>query len=244
MTKVLIAGDWHGNLRWASKVVEIAERNYVSIIVQLGDFGLWPGGHDYLGKLNKAAKSKGITIFVVLGNHEDYDQYDALVTAQQPDKFNFVKVRSNIYLTKVGFLQVEDKRFGFVGGAVSIDRQWRVAGKSWWPQEQLTVAEANLAGSMGKVDYLFTHDCPVEHPFGTMLHMVDDPESHIHRQIVTEVAKRLDPVLWFHGHMHTAAKYNYRNSIVYSLDCDDRSMRDNIKILDIETGEVSEAYRT
>lgn len=153
--------------------------------------------------------------------------------------------RCNIEKLATEFRQVSaeiaGKRLGPVSGAVSIDRHLRVSGKSWWFQESLTEKEAQAAKQMGKVDYLFTHDCPSIHPFESMFKMVPDPASQAHRQRVTDVAKVLDPVLWFHGHMHRYAEYSFGpDCTVYALDCDGELMKKHAVILDIETGEVNE----
>jgi hypothetical protein len=50
MTTVALAGDWHGNVRWASaRIADVAVRQ-VGLILHLGDFGIWPGesGEQYM----------------------------------------------------------------------------------------------------------------------------------------------------------------------------------------------------
>lgn len=42
--KVLLAGDWHGNIRRAEAVIEIAGRKGITVIIHLGDFGFWVPG--------------------------------------------------------------------------------------------------------------------------------------------------------------------------------------------------------
>src|SRR5687768_2821553 len=83
-TRFGIAGDWHGNWRFAAWKLEEFARAGIKTIFQLGDFGIWPGpsGDEYLGKLRKNLELHGQTIYVTLGNHEDYDQVDAL----EPDE--------------------------------------------------------------------------------------------------------------------------------------------------------------
>lgn len=44
-TRIALAGDWHGNTRWALHALEAAARQGCDTVVHLGDFGLWPG-HD------------------------------------------------------------------------------------------------------------------------------------------------------------------------------------------------------
>ena len=43
MSTVALAGDWHGNTRGARAHIAEAAANGVSLILHLGDFGIWPG---------------------------------------------------------------------------------------------------------------------------------------------------------------------------------------------------------
>jgi len=239
--KILIAGDWHGYTDWAIKVVELASRNNIQTIFQLGDFGWWPGqgGIKYKNALSQCLIDSYVKLYWLPGNHEWYDDIDEF-----PNRFNaspkgFYEVAPNMfYMGKVNTWTWRNKKFAVVGGAVSIDREFRRIHESWWPQEQLTDEEVEKAKCLGKIDYLFTHDCPQAHPFQ---HLVPDVESEIHRRKMTGIARKLDPMLWFHGHMHIPAKYPFDGRCtVYSLDCDDSTMRDHVKILDVDSGEVTD----
>ncbi len=42
-SRVLLAGDWHGNLGWGLAVVDHAADAHAEVIVHVGDFGIWPG---------------------------------------------------------------------------------------------------------------------------------------------------------------------------------------------------------
>ncbi len=51
----------------------------------------------------------------------------------------------------------------FVGGALSIDRQWRTEGYDWWPNEELSIQELNTMVDIyatAKPKIMVTHDCP------------------------------------------------------------------------------------
>jgi hypothetical protein len=58
--RIGIAGDWHGNAAWAvrtiGKISVRLPRHGPRIILQLGDFGIWPGsdGSEYLARLVRA----------------------------------------------------------------------------------------------------------------------------------------------------------------------------------------------
>jgi len=40
--KILFAGDWHGDAWAVAQMLEYAREQEVDVIIQLGDFGLWP----------------------------------------------------------------------------------------------------------------------------------------------------------------------------------------------------------
>lgn len=240
MTRILVAGDWHGNVEWSQKIVHVAVNNNCQNILQLGDFGYWSGpkGLKYRNELSQCLMDNYIKLYWLPGNHEDYNQIAEFPNRYTPTAKGFYQIDSNIfYVGKVNSWIWAGKRIAAVGGAVSIDRHLRILNESWWPQEQLTAREVEQAKQIGKTDYLFTHDCPQAHPFK---YLVNDLESEIHRWTMTDIAKVLDPMLWFHGHMHRPAEYNFGpDCVVYGLDCDGSLMQDHVKILDLETGEVS-----
>lgn len=238
--KILIAADWHGQTEWALKVIELAAKHNIKTIFQLGDFGWWPGqgGIRYKNYLSQCLMDNWVQLYWLPGNHEWWDDIDQFPNRFEKTSKGFYEVAPNMfYMGKVNSWQWHNKKLAVIGGAVSIDRHLRTIHESWWQQEQLTQEEVQQAKQIGKIDYLFTHDCPQAHPFK---HLVKDLESEIHRNKMTEIAKVLDPMLWFHGHMHLPAEYSFGpDCTVYALDCDGSRMQDHVKVLDLETGEVS-----
>ena len=77
-----LAGDWHGNADFAEAVLRECHARGVDTIVQLGDFGFWPGrrGEVYLERLSKVTQELGVQLLWIDGNHEDFDTLDLLET--------------------------------------------------------------------------------------------------------------------------------------------------------------------
>lgn len=244
MNKCLVCGDLHGNWLYARQVFEKAKRNDCTRIIQVGDMGIWPGdqGEQYINQISKMAQKFNIDFIFLPGNHEDYNQLDKFEKDFEYEIGELMEIKPRLFYTgKYNKIELADKQIGFVGGAVSIDRKWRTLNKSWWNQEQLSKTQAQAAMAMGKVDYLFTHDCPQAHPFGQYFNMVVDLESSLHRQRISDVAKVLDPSVWFHGHMHHYAEYLFgQNCKVYGLDCDGELLNYSTKVFDLETGAIYE----
>jgi len=214
--KILILGDTHGDVKWSVSMVARARRQNCSKIIQVGDFGLWDHHEDgvrFLDTLNEACRKHGVKFYWVDGNHENHDRLSWYVE-NNPRTFNgFVYIRSHIlYIPRGLRWNWNDKWFMGVGGAVSVDKEWRLSHERkprtlWWPGEQLTDEQVAGLPDDKRVDYLFTHDCPTNAPFRYRLK--PDVYSQIHRQRMNVVGNKLKPRLWFHGHMHEKYEYQY-----------------------------------
>lgn len=227
MSKYLICGDWHGNHPWAKKIIEVAEAEKISKIIQVGDFGVWPGeeGKDYLDILSRALVKRNIKLYFVPGNHEDYNQLDEWTANLPQNEDGHIEVRRNLfYAGKVNAWTWEGKKFASAGGAVSIDKYRRKENVSWWSQEELTPLEATKAKDFGSVDYLFSHDAPNTLPFNFLK---SDMASAAHRDTMTQIGFAVRPKFWFHGHYHKHAEYKFWHSDgetnVFSLDADSKA---------------------
>lgn len=229
MSRLLIAGDWHGNHVWAKKIIDVAHAEDIDKMIQVGDFGVWPGaeGKDYLKILSRYLVKRDVKLYFVPGNHEDYNQIDEWTRSLPRNEDGHIEVEPNLfYAGKVNAWTWEGKRFASVGGAVSIDKKWRKLNESWWQQETLSSQEELAAINLGKVDYLFTHDCPSSHPF---VGLKNDVESDIHRYTMTKIGRALQPEFWFHGHMHWFKEYLFEHqkgiTQVFGLDADSKASK-------------------
>lgn len=227
MSRLMIAGDWHGNHQWGKKIIEAAKAEEIDKIIQVGDFGVWPGpeGKEYLEILSRALIKHGVKLYFVPGNHEDYNQIDQWNKKLPKNEDGHIEVLPNLfYAGKVNAWTWEGKRFASVGGAVSIDKHRRKENVSWWSQEELTDLEETRAKDLGKVDYLFTHDSPNTLPFTLGK---ADQKSAKHRGRMTEVGLAIRPRLWFHGHYHRYGEYKFWHpdgeTNVFGLDADSKA---------------------
>jgi len=224
-----VAGDWHGNLLWALKAVESmkAERG-VDLVLQLGDFGIWSGppGRKYLDRLNRRLEELEMTIWFLDGNHEDFRQ----LLAKPKDELGRGKVRPRILHLPRGHRWTWDHRVWLAcGGAVSPDRKLRTQGKSWWPEEEITLEEELAIEAAGPTDVLLTHDCPsgVVHSFGPwprVWDLQDLTRTDLHRERVQRIVDAVRPGLLLHGHLHRGyyrqVSMDHGLVSVVGLDCD------------------------
>ncbi|QDF17354.1 metallophosphoesterase [Streptomyces phage MindFlayer] len=247
MAKVMIAGDWHGDTLHARKTVRRADAMNVRKIMQVGDFGYWEheaDGFNYLDALNEECRKYGIKVYFVAGNHENWDRLDWL-EKNNPKTYNGLTIiRSHIrYTGRVNRWRFDDRWFQAVGGAVSIDKNRRKLGKTWWAQEAVperVVKNLEIHGKQS--DILLTHDSPTHAPFGFRLK--DDPDSTAHRQLMDRVGRVVRPTLWFHGHYHTwMENYPFAHQLgeagVYGLEMN--GMFYNYCVLDTDTMAVQTA---
>lgn len=259
--RILVAGDTHGEPKHAGFLVRTAANHRAEGIIVTGDFGLWDHTYDgveFLDSLNAMLRNYNRYLVWVDGNHENFDSLEQYHARAPRSKNGHVYIRSNILHAPRGLVwKWAGKKFMSVGGAVSVDKAWRLQAERekygartlWWDQEVLTASEASdiiravqERREHGKpdVDYLFTHDCPNNAPFRHRLK--DDPASHAHRQVIEQVARAVKPKMWFHGHMHEYyapypfPTYESHTTVVgMGMNGD----RNSWGILEVETGEFT-----
>lgn len=207
---IALAGDWHGNVAHAEHSIYTAANSGASVLIQLGDFGVWPGskGQHYLDAVSTAARTAGLDVYFLDGNHEDFDQLYAVDIDEITGLRNMRP--GVIHLPRGSRWEWEGLRFCALGGATSLDRGARQVGLSWWPQEAITATQAATVVDEGTTDVLLTHDCPE----GVTIPGIDRlsslrrwPETELraawgHRELLAEIVSALTPTHIFHGHFH------------------------------------------
>lgn len=246
MSKILVAGDWHGNARWAVSVVDRARELGIREILHLGDFGIWPDGNDYLIALHVALDKADVNLRFIDGNHEDHDTLLAWLAASGSEA-DPVALTSRITWLPRGHRWEQDGRTWLaLGGAASVDRAVRIQGKSWWPDEVISDAQEEMVLSDGPADVMITHDCP----FG-VVHSFDPPprwwqqedldKSDDHRRRLQRIVNKVQPSHLMHGHLHRCYQrtcdFGYGDVQVTGLACD--GMDGNCAVLDTVTMELS-----
>jgi hypothetical protein len=221
MAKCLLAGDWHGNMRWVNSVFEWADERDIRTIYQAGDFGFWPGatGMLYLNAVTQLCEKYKITLWVTPGNHEDYTQIhdpettDGYVPERQVvaegEGWEFA-ILPRGYRWEFGGLQ-----FLSFGGAPSIDFENRREGVSWWPEEMIRESDLLRLPFSGEreVDVMICHDAP---DGGTprVQAIIDTPADQSMwtqagldyakqgREIMNKAVEIVKPRSFVHGHFH------------------------------------------
>jgi hypothetical protein len=204
--KILVVGDLHGNIHAAKNAIAIAKREKCTCIIQVGDFGFWDNipGATYMWEVQKQARLADIPVFVIPGNHDDYDYLYMCESEHKRDQDGFVRIASHLHFAPRGLVWGwEGKNFLALGGAVSVDRDSRVVGQDYWYEEEILDAEVDrtIANAEGlDIDYFITHDCSNRTPFGFQI--IPDFKSQLNREKIDRVLDAVRPKFQFHGHMH------------------------------------------
>jgi predicted phosphodiesterase len=211
--KILVAGDTHANLSHALKIVDAAQNRGCSKIIQVGDFGFWPGadrGFSYL--LDKELQQVGINLYFIDGNHENHICLDQ--TNKDFYHPNYSPDLERIYHIPRGLVWEWDSvSFLGIGGAYSIDKNRRREGIDYFPQEDITQGDylraiANFDtfsshSDKNKIDVMISHDAPTGvNLFGEREHPDRYSQSISNRQFLREIAEVIKPAQIIHGHHH------------------------------------------
>ena len=193
--RVLIAGDTHGNTKWVKNLTEVAARNDCPVIIQVGDFGYFPDHRDgprFISAVDQACAANGVEVWFIDGNHDDHTSLAELEHGHIP-----VDVAEHVtYLPRGTRLHVGGCRFGFLGGAFSVDWRDRTAGIDWWHHEVTDTDDAARLGTE-RLDVLITHDAPagVELLSSWKLPAEDQVRADDVRALVTQATASTSPKL-------------------------------------------------
>ena len=214
-----LAGDWHGNDRWAVSVLESFYAVGIRTVFQLGDFGFWPGysGAAYLSKIMGACEALGMKLWIVPGNHEDYTQIEDPETldGSVPELQVLGKGEGwEVAVLPRGFVWWEgERKFLAFGGAPSIDYPNRRLGISWWQEEMIRDSDLLRLIEDDGVDVMLAHDAPdggtaaVQAIINTPAHLSMWSDAGLAyckegRMKMNEAVRIVNPRLFAHGHMH------------------------------------------
>ncbi|MBV9660186.1 MAG: metallophosphoesterase [Acidimicrobiales bacterium] len=236
-TQVLLAGDWHGNREWAAECFAVAEARGCQVILQLGDFGLWPGREDeWLDHVDGLGAASGVSLVWIDGNHEDHDSLDRWRAGA--DERGLVQMRRNVVWASRGARwEWSGWRFGALGGAVSLDRFLRRAGVNWWPQEIVEATDVERLGDE-PLDVLATHAGPTSGAESRPLPLPEPivRDNQMVRDRIAEAVRRSRPRLVVHGHYHRRLSYQFEGIQVEGLAHDRARDGDGWAVLDLRDG--------
>lgn len=223
---IFITGDTHGGESWDSR--KLNTKNWpeqkhctkADTLIITGDFGyIWDGTKSdqcWLDKLNE----KKLTVCFVDGNHENFQLLNQYPVVEWKGG-RVHQIRDSVFhLMRGECYTIEDQAFFVLGGADSHDKQYRILGASWWPEEvpskeELDHARQTLDQLDWKVDYILTHTCPSKQ----VMTLGFQPPHHDFQLFLDEMACRAEFKHWYFGHFHRDVQLDDRFTCLYQEIC-------------------------
>jgi len=204
---IIVTGDIHGDWSALNKLIN---HKKPKIVLQTGDFGYFPRlieirqhgiisliernkvNDPLLLKQRKYPKlPQGSKLYFCDGNHEDHESL-GLATSNE--------VYPNVFHMKRGStITLPDGRIVlFMGGAESLDKDSRIQGRDWFPEEEIKDSDIRNLDLNRKIDIVISHTCPMEfdvYDFG-------GKERDSSRLALSYILEIFRPSLWYFGHWH------------------------------------------
>ena len=207
-SRVALLGDVHGSIPWTLRILTVVRERGADVVLQLGDYGFWtdgPSTRKFLRRVEQRLTDLDLPLFWLDGNHEDHRRLNALpvddVTGLRP-------ISAHVHHLPRGYRwRWDGLTWLALGGATSLDRQWRVEGKSYWPEEAITEEQAETTITAGPADVMLCHDAPAGATVPGLGRPSDWPPDDVdranaHRALIRRVVDAVRPSQLWHGHMH------------------------------------------
>lgn len=226
--KVMVAGDWHGSTSWMRQALQCAARDGYTTIIHVGDLKvLWPDEYypdfaehgGFTAEMVALLEELGLAFVFADGNHDAHPALRALPL--NADGFGAISDRL-LYAPRGHRWDIAGVRFGALGGAYSIDREFLHEGESWFRGEEVIPADVAALGTE-PLDVLITHDAPAGIDVGGGASWVPEAierECSIVRSLIKDAVRNTGPRLVFSGHWHqrTTGLMPYSDTVVHVLD--------------------------
>ena len=226
---VWVTGDVHGGI----DVGRLSGRNWPEgktltrddLVIVCGDFGMpWDGSNEERYWLDWLADRPWTTLFVD-GNHECFPYLADLPVTQRwgGNVQVYPEWPSIIHLMRGEVYDLGGLRVFAMGGASSHDKEWRVEGWSWFPEElpsadELASAEKNLEAAGWDVDLVISHCCS-SRLVPAALGAAGVRSGRDGRDRLNEWFDLLEDRLsfrdWYFGHYHADARLDDRHRLIY-----------------------------
>jgi predicted phosphodiesterase len=245
-TMIAVSGDWHGNQHFAKRAIEYAKNQGAEAILHVGDFG-YTFSRKFMSGVDYALCRAGLPLAFADGNHENHELLNNLVDAYSDmngGQLGAIQWRGSanvFYLPRTFRWEWSGVRFLALGGAHSVDRQWRTPGVEWWPDERISWRQAQNAAMGGPADVMICHDVPagVDIPWIGGNPLGFPPEDLIqaenHRELLRSVVDHVQPKVLYAGHYHGRLTAELPGTTVEILDMDRDPISNNTVIVDLES---------
>lgn len=266
--KIGLAGDWHGAYTWTRHALHTMGQAGIKQVFHLGDFSLgWPGKWpDLINICESVCKRYDMVLYITPGNHENWDWVDSRPYGDDGLYWmtdHTVLMQRNARLD-IGYCnpagEWANRTVLSLGGAQSVDFDYRTEGIDWFPSECMTPIEAKRAAREGHADIMLTHDAPdggtlrvqaiLDTPFSQSMWSREAlRRAAVHRNLLNMAVygcyendgselPGVNPKVFAHGHMHAYDTRQTEDTLFLSLGCNNQE--GNLMLLDLCTLEAEE----
>lgn len=217
---IYITGDTHGPIdihKLNKRYFDDTNLTKDDYLIICGDFGLvWdksPEEKFWLDWLNK----KNYTTLFIDGNHENF----SILNSYPVETWNGGKVHrisdSVLHLMRGQVFTIDNRTFFTMGGAASVDKNWRTPGISWWPEEmpsdeEYIEANLNLYNYENEVDYIITHTAPTS-IVSQLIPEIKPPDRFT--DFLEDIKKSVKYKHWYFGHFHDDRDIDEKYTLLY-----------------------------
>lgn len=217
---LIITGDTHNTYDGQRLYPE--NFDYTSLtkndyLLVAGDFGfVWHGDSrddEGLEILNNLP----VTLLFIDGNHENFNALDKYeIHDWHGGKVHFIRP-SIIHLLRGEIYDIDGYSVFTFGGAISVDKDVRTPGISWWPQELPSEEELqhgldNLKKHNNKVDLIVTHEIPTSFVKTLYSYAKGYPFSHY----LENIKQTISYDHWYCGHHHQDIVFDDKHTLLYT----------------------------
>jgi hypothetical protein len=218
---ILFSGDFHANAvdelssitkKALIKKYQLDKYNDIRYHIILGDCGfMWPGNQKIDLFNYKALARRPFPVLCVIGNHEPILGMSNLPETDIGIGETVYQINDNpfvAYLKRGKVYTIDGFKFLVLGGALSIDKDYRVPNRSWWEKEYWTEQEKRDLFQLLESEKTF--DCVLSHTGPNRINklLFEYPE-YSSKLIQDEVARLNDHIdaqiqyrEWWCGHWH------------------------------------------
>jgi predicted phosphodiesterase len=223
---IYVTGDLHGhidisklNMKNFSDQKHLTKKDYLIIC---GDFGLiWNNSNQEL-YWRKWLENKNFTTLFCDGNHENH----VLLNKYPIEQWNGGKIHrisnSIIHLMRGQVFIIDGLKFFVMGGAVSVDKEFRIEHISWWKEELPNFVEMNeglynLKKHNNKVDYIISHTCSSNtlKVISKLWRFTPKPEDTLN-QYFDVIEQEIEYKMWYFGHFHEDMMVMDNQTLLYN----------------------------
>lgn len=211
MGKVYVMGDTHGD--WRKMYYLCKNMNDDDIVIHVGDHGINYYGNSGDNNLKEKISKMKPTFIFISGNHDRPPEENCIIYKKNDiikGDFLFEEEYPKIlHCPKINIFYINDTKFLTIGGAYSIDKEYRLRNKwNWFENEQISEEEMNTFKQNYKgynTDFIISHTSPEKYePTHLFLPFIDQSKVDKRTENFLEwVETNITYKEWFLGHYHS-----------------------------------------